>query len=203
MRFQFSQLLTLGLLGSGYAASFKDSSALRQVLLDSSSTDTVSTSQNPACEDVVHAELYLKWNDTSSSPDIPLYHNDGRVYASSQYNNPTVWTFEKYKDYNSEGYLVYTVHPSGQRQYWTRGYYGAIEVRAQNYDHQVVSIAQGLKSDTPFDKVVLYWDDRCLTVPKDHFDPVSVQQNSACHELIAKIAKPIEWKNLKDLCSKQ
>ncbi|KAJ6151347.1 hypothetical protein N7470_007941 [Penicillium chermesinum] len=109
----------LSLLGSSYAmgmnqAPFGSQDSLQPIKSDS----------QPGCSDKFHVTLYVSRN-ARDEEQIPVYHLDGRVYASET-KVPTQWTFERKS--NTGRYLVYAVHPSGIKHYWSSNYDNAIQV---------------------------------------------------------------------------
>lgn len=156
------------------------------------------SSSNPACEDVFHATMYVPHNATDGKEDLPVVHENGRLYAK-KHKKPTQWTIQKN---NNGGYNIFSVHPSGVKHFWAYSYDDTIALNAQEYSAKQVYFAQAEKTDSPFSRVTVYWDDRCLVIPDNHPNPLLMLQLSACDTLILKIGEPVEWKNPSDLCEK-
>lgn len=99
--------------------------------------------------------------------------------------------------------LIYNVHPSGTKQYWTSGYDDVIGLTPYEYSAKELSFAQVEESDSPFSKVTLFWDAKCLVAPNSPADPVKMLELTACDPVILEVTDPADWKTPDDVCEKK
>ncbi|KAJ9295800.1 hypothetical protein DTO271G3_5823 [Paecilomyces variotii] len=187
--------MTLALAGSCLGASLYDQPILKSNSHTSSRHSSSSDSDEPACKDVFHATMHVAQNATAGDKSLPVVHRSGRLYAMKD-KDPTQWTFEKKDD----GYIIYNVHPSGTKHYWSFSYDNTIGITNYDYEAKKAYIVRGDEEDSPFGKITIYWDDRCIVVPTDESDPFQMLQLSACDPVILEVTEPIVWRDPSEFC---
>lgn len=195
MRQLLHRATTLALAGSCLGASLYDQPILKGNNHASSDHSLLSNSDSPTCQDVFHATMHVPRNATAGDTSLPVVHRSGRLYAMKD-KDPTQWTIER-KD---NGYLIYNVHPSGAKHYWSFSYDNTIGITDYEYEAKKAHIVRGDEDDSPFGRITIYWDDRCIVVPTDESAPFQMLQLSACDPIILEVTEPLVWRDPSEFC---